>query len=304
MRRLLVLSAVGLLTFSLSQSPAAEKPRKAKPAEGAVGRTAALRNSNGTYDAMPRTKDHRLDVDKLLSELSELKVNTYNYLVWQEPTDWDDLHKFLPKAREKGLRVWITLVPPSESPPHTKQYSEPFKTDYTLWAVEIAKLSVAEPNLVAWSVDDFAYNHTVFSPANLKKTLDAAHEINPKLAFVPCIYYKQLTPDLARQYGGLFDGVLMPYRHEGGKANLTDTDTIDKEIARYRELLGPKMPVIVDVYATGHSQLGPSTAAYVEQVMKAGHALGDGVHIYCHQPAGSDKYAVMKKLFNEWATEK
>ena len=31
--------------------------------------------------------------------------------------------------------------PPSESPPHTRQYSEPFQLDYQRWAAEIARLS-------------------------------------------------------------------------------------------------------------------------------------------------------------------
>jgi hypothetical protein len=300
MKRSLLLCAATLALALSSHALAAEKSPKNKPADHA----AALRQSYGTYNGEPRTKDGRVDIDRLLSELTDLKVNTYNWLVWHAPTDWDDLQKFLPRAREKGIRVWVTLVPPSESPPHTKLYSEPFKIDYQKWAVEIAKLGLREKNLVAWSVDDFVHNLKTFTPEEMKKTLDAAHAVNPKLAFVPCVYYKQLTPDFAKQYGPLMDGVLFPYRHESVKADLKSADTVEKEVARFRELLGPKMPIIVDVYASAHAQLGPSTPAYVEQVIIAGHKYADGVHIYCHQDSKSEKYAIIKKLFNAWAEKK
>ena len=90
---------------------------------------ADFRNCAGTYSAAPRGADKRVDVPVLLNRLKELHAESYNWLVWGHDTDWDDLQLFLPKAREQGLRVWVTLVPPSESPPKTKAYAEPFKTD-------------------------------------------------------------------------------------------------------------------------------------------------------------------------------
>lgn len=121
-------------------------------------RTNPLRGSFGTYDAEPRKPDGRVDVERLVAELAALQANTYNFLVWRAATDWEDFKLFLPQARKKNIKVWVTLVPPSESPPHTKEYSEPFRLDYQRWAVEIARLSVRQPNLVAWSLDDFSYD--------------------------------------------------------------------------------------------------------------------------------------------------
>ena len=167
------------------------------------------------------------------------------------------MHRFLPLARKHQIRVWVCLVPPSESPPHTKYYAEPFRLDYQRWAVELARLSVREPNLVAWSIDDFQYSlRSAFAPAQMRKILGAARAINPKLAFVPCLYFPAVTARFVRDYRGLFEGILFPYRHESAGANLSDASLVVEEVKRIKNLVGPSIPVIVDVYASGHSTLG------------------------------------------------
>jgi len=54
-------------------------------------------------------------------------------------------------------------------------YAEPFRLDYDKWAIEFAKLSVQEPNLVAWSIDDFTHNLKVYTPAYVKQMMDDSH---------------------------------------------------------------------------------------------------------------------------------
>lgn len=272
-----------------------------RPAAGAADpdRGNALRGCLATYNAPPRTSDRRVDVPRLLAELADLGANTYNWLIWHEPTDWDDLQRFLPLARRQGLRVWVTLVPPSESPPRARWYSEPFRLDYERWAQELAHLSRAEPALVAWSIDDFAHNLKEFTPVRLAAILEGAHRGNPRLAFAPCVYFRQISPALAERYGGLFDGILFPYRHESVKANLTDPGQVAAEVARVRALFRPGLPVVIDVYATRHSSLGDSTPEYVAAVLAAGRAAADGVMVYCHQnpKTQAGKYAVIRRAF-------
>jgi len=306
---LIVIAALGLFAgcaeFAATadgQSSASQQGESAV-APKVIDRTAVLKGVFGTYDAAPRKADGRVDSDRLRSELVDLKVNAYNYLIWHGKHDWEDLQAFLPAARVKGIKVWVSLVPPSESPPRTKNYSEPFQLDYARWAEEIAKLSARETNLVAWSIDDFAHNLKVYTPEALKTMLERARAINPRLAFVPCIYYKQLSPAVARDYAPLIDGVLFPYRNESVKANLTDAGAVEAEVQRICELLGPGKPVIVDVYATGHSRLGPSTPEYVRQVMLAAGKHADGLLVYCHQDPNRqrEKYAVEREVFHAWA---
>jgi hypothetical protein len=268
-------------------------------------RAGGLRGVFGTYDAEPRKSDGRVDVERLVSELVAIKANTYNFLIWRAATDWEDFKLFLPRAREKHIRVWVTLVPPSESPPHTRQYSEPYRLDYARWAAEIARLSLQEPNLVAWSLDDFSYDSKTFTVQYMEKMIGDSRRINPRLAFVPCLYYGHITPKLAETYRPFMDGVLFPYRHEAGKRNLSQWDTLESEVARIKGRFGGALPVFLDVYATKHSQLDDSTADYVQQVMALGRRCADGVLIYQHQYEASspEKYRVIKTLFEQWANE-
>lgn len=268
---------------------------------------AALRGCRATYDNAPRLPSSRVDLDRLLAELTELRVNCYNFLVWHQATDWDDLHAFLPRARDQKINVWVTLVPPSESPPKTSRYAEPFRLDYERWAEEIARLSVKEPNLVAWSIDDFCHNLKVYTPEKIAALRAKTRQINPRLAFVPCVYYRQATAAFAADYGKLVDGILFPYRSESGKAGLTDPARVAEEIAKIRSTLGrPNLPIILDIYATRHSSLGDSTPDYVREVMERGRTAADGVMIYCHQDKqrAAAKYQVIKALFNQWAGAK
>ena len=303
-RGLLTARVLGLLAIVLSIAGCSSPQARKLNAQAA--RQNNLHGIFGTYDAEPRRADGRVDVERLVAELTAIKAGTYNFLVWRAATDWEDLKLFLPRAREHQIKVWVTLVPPSESPPHTRQYSEPFRLDYQRWAVEIARLSVQEPNLVAWSLDDFSYDSKTFTPEYMETMINGARAINPRLAFVPCLYYGHVTPQLAAKYRRFMDGVLFPYRHEAGKRNLSDWDTLEAELARVRERFGGELPVILDVYATRHSQLNDSTAEYVRQVMLIGRRCADGVIIYQHQYEASspEKYRVIKELFDGWAKEK
>ncbi len=273
----------------------------------AHAQTSPLRGVIGTYDNEPRLPGGRIDIPKLISELVELRANTYNFLIWHKTTDWDDLKLFLPVAREKSISVWVTLVPPSESPPHAATFSEPFRLDFDRWMEELAKLSLAETNLVAWSVDDFLYDQDFFTPERVETFLAIGKKINPRLAFVPCCYYRQITPEISAKYKGLFDGVLFPYfAGSDPQLNLTNAAQVEFEVEKIRSVIGTNLPVILDVYATGHANLGSTTPAYVQEVIRRGLGCADGVLIYCHQDPLADaaKFRVIKTEFHIWAKTK
>ena len=285
--------------------PALTGCRTSHDAEHQAGalRAQVLKDTRATYSRPPRRADGRVDIERLLSELADLHANTYSFCVHNAATDWDDLKLFLPQARKQGIRVWASLVPPSESPPRTKNYSEPFRLDYERWAVEFAGLSLQEPNLVAWSIDDFTHNLKFYTPEYLGKMLGASRAINPKLAFVPCCYFPAITTQFVTNYCPLLDGILFPYRHESAGANLKDPSLVEPELKQLKERVGPDFPIVLDIYATAHSRLGPTTPEYVEQAMIAGKRGADGVMIYCHQDPQKDaeKYQIMRRLFREWS---
>lgn len=282
-------------------------PQFALGDDDTAARRAALLHSYGTYAGEIRTPDKHLDHQRLLAELSVMRATTYNYLIAGAATDWDDLHTFLPLAKEKGIRVWVTLLPPSESPPRSKRYSEPFRLDYEKWAAELAELSTQEPALVAWSIDDFAYNVGVYTPEAMKKIIAAQRAKNPKFAFVPCIYYKHATPAFVAKYREFFDGILFPYRSESTTAGFQDAESVVAEVKTLKERFGNDFPIIVDIYATRHSKLGASTPRYVEQVMNLAYPAADGVHIYRHQnkldPTQREKFEIVRRVMSSWVNK-
>ena len=85
--------------------------------------------------------------------------------------------------------------------------------------MEFAKLSMKEPNLIGWSINDFTHNLKVYTPDYVREMQAKAHSINPKLAFVPCCYYPAITPAFVTNYCSSLDGILFLYRHESGGAN-------------------------------------------------------------------------------------
>jgi len=290
---LIGLCAAGCGTPSKETSPA---PRAASPVYGCFG----------TYDAEPRLSNKHVDVETLLAELTELKANSYNWLIWHGKDDWADLKVFLPLARRHHINVWVTIVPPSESPPHESNFSGPFRLDYERWAAEIGKLSRKEPNLVAWSIDDFCENHKFFTPDKMRSIIAQAKQANPKLAFIPCCYYRDITPAFAQNYGGFCQGILFPYGAESVGLNLTSASELGPEIKKIRSVMGESMPVIVDVYATPlYHYVNGSSTAYVEQVMTESRRFADGALVYCHQGKKSspDKFHVIGRTFAQWSAQ-
>lgn len=256
----------------------------------------------GTYSTPPRLSNGRVDHQRLMDQLIDLHANTYNYLIWTRETDWQDLEIFLPLAKKHKIKVWVSLVPPSESKPIAKWSSEPYQMDYEKWATEIAKLSKKYPNLVAWSIDDFAHNLKFYTPDYLMKMRYNTSSVNPALKFIPCLYFRQITPEFAKDYSSLIDGVLFPYRAESdpAKPNLQNATLVKSEIEKVRNIFSNKIPVFLDIYLTAHSRLGASTANYVKDVLAEGKKYADGVLIYTHPDPGKNelKYQVVKNGFS------
>ncbi len=164
------------------------------------------------YDSEPRRPDGRVDCDALVARLKELHVTTYYWLVWHAATDWDDLKVFLPTAAEAGLQVWVYLVPPTESAPkYGTAYMEPYRLDYGRWAEEIGRLSLARTNLTAWVIDDFYANHEFFTPAAVRELQRRGQSINPRLAFLPLMYFNEIRRPFVRDYREVIDGVVVAY---------------------------------------------------------------------------------------------
>jgi len=289
-----------LLLLVLSGSP---NGLVLRAADAAVTHPAShlLRGSYCTYGAPPLLADKCVDVEKLVDQIVDLHANTYRWIFRPEQTNnLVALKQFLPLARAKNIRVWVTVNPPSERPKGLSP--EVMHREYREWAQALARLSMDETNLVAWSIDDFVWNLNFFTPEEVNAMLQPARAINPRFGFVPCCYYRKITPAFARDYGPMLDGVMFPYRDESSGANFQNSDHVEREVKHVRDLLGPACPIIVGVFASRHSQLGLSTPDYVRRVMVAAKPWADGVSVYRHPNKASDpeKYEIVRMLFSEW----
>jgi hypothetical protein len=258
-----------------------------------------VRDVLGDYDSELRLADGRVDIGTMVARLQELGVTSYYWLLWHASTDWEDLKLFLPKAAEAGIAVTAYLVPPSESPPHAKWYSEPFRLDYTRWAEEIARLSLEHPNLTSWVIDDFYANRELFTPAYVGEMRARAKKINPRLVFMPLMYYGEITASFAADYRPVIDGVVAAYPKDR------------EEIGRARAVLdkGGRIPFIVMTAGVEYEfrlRYGdPATPERIAEWLRMCLAawrdgLCDGVVTYCIDKGPESKtLPLAKALYKE-----
>ena len=93
---------------------AASREPAACPDPALTGVLAHVTGGN-TVSAEIREKKERadgyfyIDMPRMIGRLKALHAYTYNYLVWNSPSDFDDLRKeFLPAAQKRGSRYGRT----------------------------------------------------------------------------------------------------------------------------------------------------------------------------------------------------
>lgn len=245
-------------------------------------------------EARPRKDGIRhVDTPRMIRKLKKLGINTYTYLVWHAPTDWDDLRReFLPAAKHAGINVLVYLVPPSES---RVNQSEPFGTDYVAWFRAIGRLSQSYPNLKGVVMDDFNHNLSFFSPDYVRKMRRAGRAFNPNLKFYPQIYYSAIQPDLLQRYRSLFDGLVMTFR-DGRYRNTQRLDQMEKQIQNASSLLKKNgLPLILMIHASKLSATPSNpSVSYIQKSMGIGLK-----HLRKGTIQGLITYALQKEWFSE-----
>jgi len=266
-----------------------------------AARCAMLRAAMGTilgdYDAEPRTPEGRVDIPRLLTQIEAAHMTMYDFLIWHAETDWDDLQLLLPEARKRGLKVWVTLAPPAEAPP-----SAPFGLDFHRWAEEIGKLSRRYDNLVAVVIDDFASDLPpgIFSPSYIAEFAATLRKHNPKVAFLPTLYWGTIgNADLIKRYGPQIDGIVFPYEE------LESTESLRAQLEACRKWLGPNRLLYINVYASGSSgrgEKGPRTPEYMRSILTISPELCDGIRIYCLPKSDftDPRFAITAELYAKW----
>lgn len=253
-----------LFPFSSWSAPAAAYADRKAPLPILGDYAGELREPHPRQDGI-----RHVDTVRTIRKLKELGVNSYLYLVWHAPTDWDDLRReFLPAAQKAGIDVWVYLVPPSEA---RSKSSEPFGTDYIAWFRAIGRLSQSYGNLKGVVMDDFNHNYSFFSPEYVAKMRSAGRKMNPELKFYPQIYYTGIKPDLIKPYRSLIDGVIMTYR-DGKYRNTQRTRELDEQIEQAAGILRKEqLPLVLMVHASKLSATPSNPSVrYIQTSMRIG----------------------------------
>ena len=260
----------------------------------------AFAGLHGDYDAEPRTKDGRVDIDRLFRQIEAAHLDMYDFLIWHAQTDWDDFQVFLAEAQRRRLKVWVTLVPPSEPPA-----SGPFGLDYLRWADEIGRLSKRYDNLIALVIDDFWSddNRSLFTPSYIARLVETLRGHNPKLAFLPTLYWNTMgDADFIKSYGSLMDGIVFPY------ADLESAESLPRQLAACRKWLGPDKVLLINVYASGSSgnkEPGPRSPKHLRDILEISRQACDGIRLYCLPKDNFDdsRFRVVAELFGKWNSQ-
>ncbi|MBM3476677.1 MAG: hypothetical protein FJX75_25675 [Armatimonadetes bacterium] len=259
----------------------------------------------GDYDAEPRTPEGRVDLPRVMEQIKTAHMTMYDFLIWHEETDWEDFQAFLPLAEEAGIKVWVTLCPPSEQGGGFP-WSEPYRLDYVRWADEIGKLAERYDNLVALVIDDFwsSSNHQLFTPDYIAQVVETLRKHDPKLAFLPTIYWPTVgEAEWIETYGLIIDGIVFPY------CEYATGDELEAQLAACRKWIGPDKFLLVNVYASGSGggNPPPRTPEYMRRTLTVSREHADGIRLYC-LPKGKllddPVYAVTAELYGQWAASR
>ncbi|MBN2102285.1 MAG: hypothetical protein JW716_05440 [Candidatus Aenigmarchaeota archaeon] len=240
------------------------------------------------YDNEPRLGDGHINVSGMVYWIKASNSNTYNYLIWHSEYDWEDLPGFLEEAEKEGIDVWITLSPPQET------VSQPFGIDYMKWAEEISKLSLEYPCIKAWSIDNILLFASAENEQYFSGVFSKARGINPKLEFIPVVYYSDVQSANFGVYGKYFNGVQFYYKVFPSAEGFGGYQQAEAQIKGLRSIYSGK--IIFGIYATPWQEAYPTTANYVKELIKIAKENADGVVIYTMQTEG-EKFDVIKEGF-------
>lgn len=206
-------------------------------------RDSALAITKAQYAAEPRDDAGNIDIPLLLEQLTATHTTTYSFLVWDETgQDYLDLVAFLEATKDfcvdgMQLRVWVTLVPPTEhvgakcsrpaESPLTEFSEASFFADglgesacedYAGWGALLGELAALHPHLVALNIDDMTHNiDTVFTPELVAQMESGMRSGAPWMSMVPTFYYSEAGEPSALRWpdvGLTMDSVLFYFRNQ------------------------------------------------------------------------------------------
>ena len=257
------------VAFALPPSHAQEVPR-----EGAARLAAIRKQLLNTVSKFEFTQgyDFRKQPEKLRPLMEAIRAKGFDTWDQMPRTDyvWDeasfvDLERTLEVADKVGLKVWATLVPPTESEKIVQMPLAARQQHFYSVAERFAQIAAKHPHFVAFTCDDFDYNVSFFTPQMLAEMTRRYRAICPRLAFVPLSYYGGVSKGFFTKYGNYVDGIVFHFR----------TDSYP--------------PGVIPAYdATNFEMYGDAMRYELKRVreMAAEHLVICGIYIGCKEHGG------------------
>lgn len=243
-------------------------------------------------------------VGPLMKAVKAAGFDTYdmqgNGPYWEED-DFALLETVAQAAAAEGLKVWATLWPPSGSEALRKMPQEEAEEYFFSAAERFAEISLKYPNLVAFTIDDFSHNYGFYTPEMMAEMAHRWQAVNPKLLFVPLVYYPGVSEEIVRTRGPYMDGIVFHYRAESHPQQYMDEydpksfemygDVMRHEFKQVRQIMGEK-PVIAGLYIyyyqggwgvdtpDGERPTIEHTVRDAVQKYEISHEFADGVRLY------------------------
>lgn len=247
--------------------------------------------TEGVYGDPPRAANGSVDLERTFAKVSSAGAGTYNFLMTDTERDVSELERLLPEAQRRGVKIWVTVLPPAALAPERR--TDMRYVDYIGIARSIAELSARHENLEAWSIDNVIVDADFFSPSYLERITSEANRINPDLMFIPVAYYGNVASPGFSERARHFDGIQFYYTHfPEGESD--ESATLLPQLAQLRQKFPGK--VILGIYASPWSKDYPTSASYVGQLLNLARQHTDGAMVYTMDQEG-EKLSVIKGHF-------
>lgn len=206
----------------------------------------------------------------------------------EQGNSYDSYQKLLEATKSTDIEMWAVIIPPSEG-----ASSLPYRSDYTAWSKELAKLYLKYKNFRGLNIDDLDQDSSqkTFTKDYVCKIYRAKKEVNPRLLFVPTVY--DLDRTTADRIAGCVDGVWLWW------VNLEKSTGLPSFLENSRYAAADRVPIYGGVYghfASRHKQGNPEPTVF-RQTLEDTCKDADGAVIWQLSLKPSDPLLGVTKTF-------
>ena len=177
-----------------------DQPSTSPPGQG------LFRHHLADYNSELRLRNGRVDTDATVKRLKELGVTTYYGSSGTRSRIRTTCGCFCPRHPKRASKCGSTWCRHPKARRRTVT-GIPNHSASNSFTRPVQGFRSRHPNLTAWVIDDFYDNHKFFTPQYLPRVRAESKGVNPRLAFLPLMYFGGVRPKFVNDYRGVIDGV-------------------------------------------------------------------------------------------------